>query len=176
MAGRLAFGALAALGLNPPIQAAEFYSEDAVKAAFIYRFAGYVDWPRKTEPSPTFRIAVLGSKEISSRLEAMAADRTLHGRPVTVQRISRVQDAGNAQILYIGPTHRGSLERLVRAVADRDMLVITDEPDGLESGSAINLLKVDQRVRFEVSTEAAQRAGLTISSGLLSVAVRVQGK
>jgi YfiR/HmsC-like len=170
-----AMGAIGAMGFNRPAQSAEPYSEDAVKAAFIYRFAGFVDWPRQVEPIPTFTIAVMGSKEVASRLEALVADRKLHGRPVSVKRVSTVQEARNTQILYIGPNHMGNLGHLVRAVRGRSILVVTDAPSGLESGSSINLLMVDQRVRFEVSNEAARRAGLNISSGLLSVAVRVQG-
>jgi YfiR/HmsC-like len=168
-----AMGAIGALGINRPAQSAEPYSEDAVKAAFIYRFAGFVDWP--TQPIQAFTIAVMGSNEVATRLQALVVDRTLHGRPISVQRISNVQEARNAQILYIGPDQPGKLGQLVRAVRGRNILVVTDAPDGLESGSAINLLLVDRRVRFEVSNEAARRAGLDISSGLLSVAVRVQG-
>jgi len=170
-----AIAAMGALGFSQSASSAEVYSEDAVKAAFIYRFAGYVDWPRETGPVQAFTIAVMGSKEIEARLQSLTAGRTLHGRPVAVRRVSRVQEAADAQILYIGPKHLVQLKHLVQAVGGRRLLVVTDEPSGLDSGSSINLLMVDQRVRFEVSTEAARRAGLNISSGLLSVAVRVQG-
>lgn len=170
--GLVAFGAL---GFDHPSLAAEAHYDDSVKAAFIFRFAGYVDWPTEAVPIQSFTIAVIGSKEVESQLRALVSDRTLHGRPVTVRKISRVQEAADAQILYIGPNHLVNLKYLVQALSGRGILIVTDEPGGLESGSAINLLKLDQKVRFEVSADAARRAGLDINSGLLSMAVRVEG-
>jgi hypothetical protein len=86
-----------------------------------------------------------------------------------------VQDAADAQILYIGPYHRAQLRNLLHSVRGKQMLVVTDEEHGLDAGSSINFLEMDRRVRFEVSLEAAQRAGLSVNSELLSVAARVQG-
>jgi hypothetical protein len=164
-----------ALGLSTGVPAVEAYSVDSVKAAFIYRFAGYVEWTRDPASAQTFTIAVMGSSEIASRLQSLTADRTLHDRPVKVRRISSVQDAADAQILYIGPYHRAQLRNLLHSVRGKQMLVVTDEEHGLDAGSSINFLEMDRRVRFEVSIEAARRAGLIVNSELLSVAARVQG-
>ena len=165
---------IVALGLSNGAAAVEAHTVDSVKAAFIYRFAGYVEWARDPATSQTFTIAVMGSSEIASRLQSLTADRKLHNRPVRVRRISGVLDAADAQILYIGPHHRTDLRNLLHAVRGRKLLVITDEEHGLDAGSSINFLEVDQQVRFEVSIEAARRAGLSVSSELLSVATRVQ--
>jgi hypothetical protein len=78
-------------------------------------------------------------------------------------------------MLYIGPGHADSLRALIAAVGSRPVLLVTDDEDGLAFGSALNFLKLDKRVRFEVSLTAADRSGLKISSELLSVATRVQG-
>jgi hypothetical protein len=172
---RAVLGAVLALGLSMPAPAMEGYSEDSVKAAFIYRFAGYVDYPRRLDSAPTFNVAVLGSSEIVLRLQTLVVDRTLHNRPVRVRKISAVQEAGDAQILYIGADHRADLRSQLSSLSRKGILIVTDEEHGLDLGSTINLLMVDRRVRFEVSTEAARRAGLSISSELLSVAARVQG-
>jgi hypothetical protein len=164
-----------ALGLSTGVPAVEAYPVESVKAAFIYRFAGYVEWPRDPASAKAFTIAVMGSSEIASRLQSLTADRTLHDRPVKVRRVSSMQDAADAQILYIGPYHRAELRNLLRAVRGKQMLVITDEEHGLDAGSSINFLEMDRRVRFEVSIEAARRAGLSVTSELLSVAARVEG-
>jgi hypothetical protein len=163
------------LGFSHGGAATEPHSGDSVKAAFIYRFAGYVDWARDPASAQSFTIAVLGSDGIASRLQSLIADRTLHNQPVKVRRISNIKDTADAQILYIGPDHRADLRNLLQAAGGKGMLVITDEEHGLDAGSSINFLEVDRRVRFEVSIAAAQRAGLVISSELLAVAARVQG-
>ncbi len=80
-----------------------------------------------------------------------------------------------AQLLYVGRNYAGNLGRLIADQRGRPVLIVTDQPGGLEAGGAINFLLVDQRVRFEVSPSPAQGAGLHISSQLLAVAVRVLG-
>lgn len=158
-----------------PGRAAEDYSEDAVKAAFVYRFAGYVEWPEDSAPAQSFTIAVLGANEVAARLQALIGERSLRGKRVQVQRVSSIQEAGTAQILYIGAAHRGDLKTLVQGLGQRRVLTVSNEDQGLEMGSAINLITVDHRVRFEVSVDAARHAGLQVSSELLSVAARVLG-
>lgn len=156
--------------------AVEVYSSDAVKAAFLYRFAAYVTWPtRSSREVRSFTIAVLGSDPVAQELERILAGRTINGLPARVSRIKSIRELEDAQVLYIGA---GSTERLrdeIDSIAARPVLVVTDAPGGLEAGSTVNFLLVDRRVRFEVSIAAADRAGLKVSSELLSVAARVEG-
>jgi len=158
-----------------PAHGGDVYSEEAVKAAFVLRFSSYVIWPEPPAAGAAFRIAVLGDVAMTSRLQALAENRRVGGRAIEVIPISNVSEARDAQVLYIGNRRSGSLPALLRNLGKREVLTITDTANGLEAGSVINFLIVDQRVRFEVSMEAARRAGLRISSALLSVAVRVQG-
>lgn len=171
------------------------YSEDAVKAAYLYRFAGYVKWPdskqphaqkplsqkprsqtpRSQTPLAPFTIDVIGDGGVASVLQRLLPDHPINGRPARVRIIRRLADLGDAQMLYIGGDYRGDIHAVIASIADRPVLVVTDEDRGLDDGGTINFLEVDQRVRFEVSLTAADRAGLQISSELLSVAARVQG-
>ena len=174
----LLFAALYATRGVLPSQAIEAYSEDAVKAAFLYRFAGYVDWPQDIAtqaPRASFTIAVLGDDGVVRELQKLLPTHAIKNHPADVRRIRRIQDLGDAQMLYISPRHRGDLHTLLAALAMRPVLVVTDEEDGLEEGSTVNFLLLDRRVRFEVSLAAAERSGLKISSELLSVAAHVEG-
>jgi hypothetical protein len=155
-------------------RADDLHAEDAVKAAFVLRLAAYVEWPEGVAPPPTFTIVVLGASEIALRMQTLAAGRSLMNRPVQVRRIARIEDARDAQLLYIGNDRRGNLRDLLAPLAGRSVLVVSDEEDALESGSTINLRVADQRVRFEVSLPSARQARLRISSELLALAVRVQ--
>jgi hypothetical protein len=91
-----------------------------------------------------------------------------------VREVSRLQDVGNAQILYVAEG-RAQLLRELRPQGRSALLLVTAEEGGLGDGSVINFLTVDSNVRFEVSLAAAERWGLKISADLLGVAVRVQG-
>jgi hypothetical protein len=151
------------------------YSEDAVKAAYLYRFAGYVKWPRDRSARAPFTIDVIGDGSVASVLRRLLPNHPVNGRMARVRVIRRIADLGDAQMLYIGNEYRGDIHAAIASIARRPVLVVTDEERGLDDGSVINFVEVDRRVRFEVSLTAAGRAGLEISSELLSVAARVEG-
>lgn len=159
----------------PAAHADEVYPEDAVKAAFLYRFTGYVDWPTTLHPPTTFTIAVYEADGVAHELERLLPNHPVKGLPAQVRIIDNVREIGDAQMLYIGPGHPEALRTLIAAIGTRPVLLVTDDEDGLGMGSALNFLTLDKRVRFEVSLTAAERRGLKISSELLSVAIRVQG-
>jgi hypothetical protein len=158
-----------------PAYAADAYSEDSVKAAYLYRFAGYVDWPNKVPVDAPFIIDVLGSPGVAHELRRLLQNHAANGREAQVREISGVRDLGNAQIMFVGAGHAKLLRGMVPAAGLPAVLLVTDEEGGLGAGSALNFLTIDRNVRFEVSLTAADRWGLKISSELLGVAVRVLG-
>lgn len=153
------------------VQAAErAYPETSVKAAFLLRFAEYVQWP--APPAGDFIIAVLDRSDMAGQLQQLAG-RPLLGKPVQVRSIRTPEEAAGAQILYVGAYRMRNLRTALQTSAGQGLLVVSDQEDGLANGSAINFLLANGRVRFEVSLQAARRAGLGISAELLSVASRV---
>jgi YfiR/HmsC-like len=165
----------AVTGAIPPAGAAESYSEDAVKAAYLYRFAGYIDWPADALADTPFTIAVVGAPGVAGELQRLLPAHPINKGIAQVRQISRVQDVGSAQILYVARGHADFLRSLKSGGARRSILLVTDEEGGLDSGSVLNFLTIDRRVRFEISVTAAERSQLKISSDLLSVAVRIHG-
>ncbi len=160
--------------LPPPAHAADAYPEEAVKAIFLYRFAGYVTWPVSTANAPQFTIAVLGARNVAEQLKDFLPQHPIQGKPARVATIQGLTQLGDAQILYIGTDFAGKLSVLIQALKDRPILIVTDQPGALEEGSTVNFLLEQQHVRFEISTAAAKRSGLLISSGLLAVAEHVK--
>lgn len=157
-----------------PAHGVDVYSESAVRAAFVMRFANYVEWPPDALATDRFQIAVLGDASLAGHIEELATGRALSGRAVHVHRISAVSQLRDAQVLVVGAARRGELRGMLRDLAGRPVLVITAEEGALAAGSVINFQRDQGRVRFEISVPAAQRRGLRISSELLSVAARVQ--
>ena len=151
------------------------YPADAVKAVFLYRFAGYVQWPpAATDSTARFTIAVLGADAVAAQLRQLLPAHRIQGKPAEVHAIHSPRQVDGAQMLYVGPGYDGDLRALITRLQGRPVLVVTDEPGGLLAGSTVNFLIIHQHVRFEVSTRAARRAGLRISSDLLAVAERVE--
>jgi len=167
--------AVACAVLSLQAHAAGEYSENAVKAAFLYRFADYIEWPPEAVPATSFVIAVLDDEGMARELEQLLPGHTIQGRSPEVHRITDVAQLGHAQMLYVGSTPRSELRAVADAVGTRPVLLVTDEERGLSAGSAVNFLRDGRRMRFEVSLAAAGRSGLRISSELLAVALRVHG-
>src|SRR4051812_48446196 len=150
------------------------YSADEVKAAFLYRFGTYVEWPGAKAAGDAITLAVLGAPTVATLLADYVPGRNIQGRPVAVRSITRIEDVRDAELLFIGRENSVMLAELVDALGKRPVLVVADAPDGLRHGAMVNFQLVDQRVRFEISLRNAKAAGLVLSSGLLSAALRVE--
>jgi hypothetical protein len=152
------------------------YSADAIKAAYLYRFAGYVEWPALAGPDSAapFTFAVLNADGVAEQLERLLPALRIQGRPARVRKIAAIAQRGDAQVLFVGLDDVSRIKRVVAAVGSDPVLVVTDHAEGLEAGGAINFVPFDSRLRFEVSLAAAARNGLKVSSELLSVAMRVR--
>lgn len=166
------FGILLAGSLRVPARASEVYSRDEVIAAYLYRFTNYIDWPPQAHGG--FVIDVYGDPGVARALRQLLPGHPIHNEIAEVREVRSARDLGEPQMLYVGEAHADFL-RTLAAEAGRHVLMVTNEAQGLDVGSALNFVTVDNRVRFEVSLTAADRAGIKISSELLSVAVRVHG-
>lgn len=149
-------------------------TEAGVKAAFLYKFAGYVEWPAQAFPGPDtpLVIAVAGSEEVAAELDRLVPGRTFNDRRVVVRRVKEPEAARGAHVLFVG---RGepATRAFLRVAQQAGALAVTENEHGLDWGSAINFVVADDRVGFEVSLESAERSGLRISSRMLAVARRV---
>jgi hypothetical protein len=168
-AGLLLFaGAL----MSASTQAAQF-SVDAVKAAYLFRFAQYVEWPAQ-HADASFVIAVSGSEDVAAHLDRLVPGMAVNGRPVTVRRVTRAQELDGVHILYVGADAFARTRALRARAVELPILLVTDNERGLDGGGVINFIEVDRNLRFEISLNAADRSRLKINSALLAVAARVE--
>jgi hypothetical protein len=152
--------------------------EQRIKAAFLFKFGGYVEWPGRVfarSDSPLV-IGVAGADVLAEELSRIASGRTMNGRPVTVRRIRGGEQAAGVHVVFISRSEAGRLGELLPMTQGQPVLTVTETEKGLAQGSVINFVVADNRVRFEVSLEAANRNGLRIGAPLLAVAQRVQEK
>jgi len=166
-----AIGALL-LALALPL-AAQGPSEYQVKAAFLYNFAKFVEWPSDA-PGQPFCIGILGADPFGPLIDETLTGKTLGGRVVVVRRFSRPEDAFACQIVFVAVS-AAPLKPLLKRFENRSVLTVGDAPAFCQSGGMIGLEVADQRIRFAVNREAADRAQLKLSSKLLSLATRIWG-
>jgi hypothetical protein len=147
--------------------------EQRVKAAFLYQFAAYVEWPPNTfaQPGTPITIAVLGADAVAEELGQVVTGRTVGGRSVVVKRVKQGESLAGVHILFVGKSEGARLNQLPQA---RAVLTVTEMDGALAHGSMINFVLVDRRVRFEVALDSVEKNGLKLSSRLLAVAQQVR--
>jgi hypothetical protein len=170
----LAVAVLTVVTGKAPAQPAAAYSVESVKAAFLYRFLEYVDWPVDAQGEGPLTIAVLGEESLTAELQRNVRGRTAHGREIRVLNVSSVTDGLDANVLFVSAQWKKKLTGLAGEHERDPVLVVTEGDGALERGSVINFVVVDGNVRFEVSLPAAEQRGLKLSSRLLGVALRIE--
>lgn len=148
---------------------------EQVKAAYLLKFPGFVEWPPHVFASSTspLVIAVAGADDVYTELRELAPTHPVRGRPVEVLRLQYPEPTTATHLVFVGNDRATQLPAWVAAYADRPVVVVADAARGLESGAALNFIEVGNRLRFEASPGAAERSGLRLSSRLLGVAERV---
>ena len=161
------------IALDLPLRA-QAPAEYQVKAAFLYNFAKFVEWPAADSHS-TFCIGILGTDPFGHQIEETLAGKTLNGRPVTITRYARPEEALACQVVFVAAP-AASLKSVLRLLGEKAVLTVGDAPSFCQSGGIIGFQVADQKIRFAINVEAAERAQLKLSSKLLSLAAEVVGK
>lgn len=162
---------LAATGCLP-VHAQDTFSPESVKAAYLFHFAGYVEWP--AAPSDRITIGVLGDRGVAAELRRIIPGRAIDGRSLRVQELDSGHDLAGIHILYVGRGGAENLPAWTQKARQQGVLLVSDAEDGLNQGAVVNFITADNRVRFEISLRAADDARLKLSSRLLSAAVRLK--
>lgn len=185
---RLAIVALAwALPVVPSLQAQKpSPTEYEVKAAYLYNFGRFIEWPNKEWPDkewPTkatapsggpFTICVLGHDPFGQALNAILAGETIHGTNTAAARISKPQEAANCRILFISSSEDSQLKQILVALEGTSVLTVSDMPQFSQRGGMVQFILDGKKVRFEVNLTPVEHAHLTLSSQLLKVAVNLR--
>jgi hypothetical protein len=145
-----------------------------LKAAFLLNFARYTDWPAAVlPPGANLAICVSGDDRVADTLTDLARRQQVHDREVTVIRVG-IDAPDGCHVLFWSGTQPAERQALLRSVAGKPVLTVGDASDFTRAGGTINFFVEAERMRFAVNPAAAKRAGLTISSRLLDLAVLVK--
>jgi hypothetical protein len=150
-------------------------AEVQIKAAFLYKFGDFVQWPPAAfaRADAPFAIGVMGADALAAALEQLVVNRTVQGRPIAVRRLRPGESLAGLHVLFIGRAESAHLGETLAATRGQALLTVTETENALASGSMINFVAEESRVRFDVALPSAERGQLKISSRLLAVARRV---
>jgi hypothetical protein len=166
---------LAIVASLAPARAAQVGESD-VKAAYLFNFTRFVEWPDGTPaPSEPFRLCVVADGTMTGLIERTMTGETVKGRSSETAEPRSIEEARRCQILFVGRTEIGRARHMLAALRDHPVLTVSDAARFADTGGMIEFVRIDENVRFRVNLEAAKRSGISISSRLLRVAVDVDG-
>lgn len=151
-------------------------AEDDIKAAFLFNFTKFVDWPASADPGEPFRICIVAEPAFATAVDRTIEGESVNGRPLARSTPRAPDAARSCQVLFLGRLESDHADRWIGAVRGAPVLIVTESERAWDQGAHINLFVEDNRVRFDINPDAATRAGLSISSKLLRVARRVSGR
>ena len=145
------------------------YSEYEVKAGLLGNFVQFVKWPAKAFPDPgsPFTICIVGSDPFGGYLERAVGGQTVNGHKVTIKHSRRPDDLKSSQVVFVSKSERSRAGEILGGLQGANVLSVGETEDFARQGGVINFTMEGDKVRFEINTGAAQRAGLELSSKLL---------
>lgn len=167
---------LLALALGAALAArpvhAQSASIDEVKAAFLFNFTKFVEWPADAFPSDTspFMIGILGDDTVGDSLREIIRGKTVNGHELRLKRVSANDDLAQLHVLFISKSDNIHVPELVTRVNGKAVLTVADAVGFCKSGGSIQFDVENSQVRFEVNLDSAQRSRLNVSSKLLTLA------
>ena len=167
-------GLLTSLAIGETAAQAPATSEYQVKAAYLYNFGRFVQWPAPGAAGEPFTICVLGDDPFGPILDKTLDGAAIGGSAVVARRIGGPGEAGSCHILFISTSEAPQLGETLTRLEKTSVLTVSDLPDFVQRGGVIQFVHAGNRVRFEINLTRAQNAGLVLSSDLLKVAVAVR--
>ena len=155
-------------GQRPPSTPSEYQ----LKAAFLYNFAKFVEWPAGAlgDPGEPIVLGILGKDPFGPTLEETIRNKTVQGRPLVIRRGDTLQEFKYCHILFITTSERRRLPQIFSILGKGAVLTVGETEHFTQLGGIINFTVEESKIRFEISVDNAEQSGLKISSQLLRLA------
>jgi len=147
-------------------------SEDQIKAAFLFNFARYVEWPVEAfaGPEDAVKICMVGAASFAGVVSKTVSGKSVENRPVAVDTLAGLSELSGCHILYVGAGIGFDPGEVASRAAGASVFTVADHEGFASRGGIANFIRADNKVRFEINPSAAKKAGLKISSRLLRLA------
>lgn len=149
--------------------------EYQVKAAFLYNFVKFVEWPAATAPKKRIHIGIIGNGPAADAVEAFCKEKSINDKPLVTRRLKWDDDLRHLHIVFVSDTDSKKVQQILAGASETGALTVGDVDGFAARGGIINFFVEDSKVRFEINSNAASEAGFKISARLLSLAKPVGG-
>jgi hypothetical protein len=137
---------------------------------YIYNFTRYVNWPAEFEAT-SFVIGILGECEVVEELRAFTQGKKVGNKPITVVCFNNVSEITRCHILYVPHYRSEDINKILSKVSKSNSLIICETPGSINAGAAISFIYTENKLKFELNSENANKYGLTVSSTLCNMAM-----
>jgi hypothetical protein len=152
-------------------------SEYQVKAAYLYNFLKYIEWPPEAfeSESAPFVVGLMGNNSFNEAIEQAIKGKSIKGRQLEIKRLKWGQSLRICHILYISSYEQRHLPQILQSIKGASILTIGEMDQFTELGGIINLMMEENRVLFEINLSVAEQSQIKISSRLLALAKNIRG-
>jgi hypothetical protein len=150
--------------------------EYQVKAAFLYNFAKFVEWPPEAfaDPNEPLVVCVLGEDPFGRTLDDAVSGKKIEGRTLAIRRIADARQAKGCRMLFVSSSERKRVLSILASVSESGLLTVGESDSAASDGMIINFTLESGKVRFAINVAAAERERLRFSSRLLSLAISIK--
>ncbi|HEV7680815.1 MAG TPA: YfiR family protein [Pyrinomonadaceae bacterium] len=161
---------MSASGLH--LSAQQVSNEYQIKAAFLYNFSQFVEWPAGAFPNAQapLIIGVIGDDPFGSYLDDLVKGEKVNNHPLVVQRFRRVDEIKSCHVLFVSRSEAKQVDQILSNLRSRNILTVGDFEDFAQRGGMIRFITENNKIRFRINVGVAKVAKLTISSKLLRAA------
>lgn len=154
------------------------HSEEGVKAAFLFKFTHFVEWPAASFPDAAapYVVGILGKDPFGAVLEETLGNKRVNGRKFSIVRAESPEGLKGCHVLYVSASESGRKAEVLGALKGTGILVVGDSAGFARAGATLNFILEERRVRLEINPAASARAGLKVSSKLVQICRVVEDK
>ena len=144
--------------------------EYELKAAYLFNFARFVQWPRETMNKNVIVIGILGEDPFGRIIEEIVEGETAQGRPIKIERFTEVPEQSACHILFISKSEKDRLDEIINQLRGQPVLTVGETEDFARMGGMVNFIFEGKKIRFQINNEAAEDNNIKIKSQLLKLA------
>ncbi|HBL27533.1 MAG TPA: DUF4154 domain-containing protein [Acidobacteria bacterium] len=163
---------LTLLGLPRVGEAAPFAEEYSIKAAYLFKFTKFVEWPREAfQSDPGHHVfCVYRADPFGEVLDRTLAGKQVEGRTAVVRRVKNLEELPRCQVVFLAAAEAAGLPKVLTALGETPVLLVGESPGFATRGGMVNFVLRERNVRFEINPRAAAQARLKLDAQLLDLA------
>lgn len=157
---------------SPTCAYAQSATEDQVKAAYLFNFAKFIEWPAEAfdKSDAPMNFCALGRSPVVDELDSSVRGKSVNGHTITLKHLQGPEDLKGCHLFFLAPGAGKQQQKLLQAAKGLPVLLVAETPGFARAGGTINFVMENGRLLFEINIKAAENAHLKISSKLLALA------